>query len=455
MTTRSDLFIALGALLLMPSLACTQEAAKKEVHGYLSGKVTVNAAVDSTNDYSGIEIIVTDGVQDGPDTLGYAVTAVDGSFETSIVADERGVYPLIMKRRGAVLSVNEFVVVDGDSAKLRAELPLGQRLPNIRSPENSAWLAFKNADAQHNQRVLELLQEGSASQDALKRSIELASEVLWSVRTSFPSTLAASVASAKAVVMLEGWNDSLLVTRAAELDPEQPGYLEGTQAAGRALSRRDGLDAGIAFLRAKRGLVSDPELKASLQREVVQAYIDSRNAAEALAAIDSLNDTENGDDWTEWAERARYEVENLFPGKPAPAFTLATRSGEQVDLGSLIGRPVVVEFWSPRDREYAQRLTTISSLLANDGTGVQWVSVGLETDEDLYDAFFEGRDVPGIQIHDENEKMDALVVQYNVETVPTRYLIDSQGHIVEKYVGSSLTRLVEDLQGLTSDADQE
>lgn len=453
MTTRSDLLIALGVLLLMPSLACTQEVAPQEVHGYLSGRITVSAVVDSSGDYSGIEIIVTDGVQDGPDTLGYAVTAMDGSFETPIVAKERGVYPLIMKRRGAVLSVSEYVVVEGDSATLRAELPLGQRLPNIRSAENSAWLAFKNADAQHNQRVLELLQQGGASQEALKRTIELNSEVLWSVRSSFPATLAASVASAKAVIMLEGWNDSLLVSRAEELDPEQAGYLEGVKAAGRAHARRDGLDAGIAFLRSKRDQLSDPEMKAALQREVAQAYIDGRNAADALAAIDSLKDTDNGDDWKEWADRARYEIENLFPGRPAPRFSLATRDGGHVDLDSLLGRPIVIEFWSPRDREYAQRLSTLASLLANDSSGVRWLSAGLESDEDLYDAFFEGRDVPGIQIHDANEKMDALVVKYNVETVPTRYLIDSEGHIVEKYVGPSLADLVEDLQGLTSDSE--
>ena len=441
----SGKIVPVALLVMAPSLACTQEA-DPVVRGYLSGVVTVSAALDSTGDYSGIEIIVTDGVQDGPDTLGYAVTGEDGSFATYIVADERGVYPLIMKRRGAVLSVNEFVVVDGDTALLRAELPLGQRLPSIRSRENSAWTAFKNAEAQHSSRVVEMMRSGQASQESFRRAIELGAEVLWSIRGSFPGTMGAGVASAKSVVMLDGWNDSLLVARMHELDPAQPGFLEGVQAAGRAETRLRGLDSGIALLRSKRTAAAQNEAKAGIQREIALAYIDARERTLALQAVDSLTLQYTDSAWGAWAERARYEIENLFPGDPAPKLDLATRHGGRVNLDSLHGRPVVVEFWSPRDREHTAQLTAISSLLANDSSGVQWVSVGLEFDEDLYDAFFEGRDVPGVQIHDERSLMDDLIVRYNVETVPTRYLIDPEGRIYEKYVGASLGRLARDLQ---------
>ncbi|MGA7306899.1 MAG: TlpA disulfide reductase family protein [Rhodothermales bacterium] len=441
----SGMIIPAVILLLAPSIACTQ-GAPPPINSYLSGVVTVSAKVDSTGDYSGIEVIVTDGVQAGTDTLGYAVTSADGSFSTGITAPEKGVYPLILKRGGSVLSVSEFVVVNGDSASLRAQLPMGKRLPNIRSPENSAWLAFKNAEAQHSDRVMQILKSDDRSQESLKRAIELGAEVLWSVRTSFPGTIGASVASAKSVVMLDGWNDSLLVARLHELDPSQPGFLEGVQAGGRAETRRNGIEAGVALLRSMRSLAGKEEAKAGIQREIAQAYLDANDSTKAVAAIDKLVEEHQGKEWSDWADRAKYQIEHLLRGRQAPSFHLATRLGGDVDLDDLKGRPVVLEFWAPRDRQYAAEIPMIDSLLANDQTGVQWISFGLESDEDLYNAFFEGRDVPGIQVHDADSLMEDLIVRYNVETVPTRYLIDADGRIYDKYLGSSLSNIAADLQ---------
>lgn len=442
----SPIIAPAAILLLVPSLACTQEAPPSGIASYLEGVVTVNAQVDSTGDYSGIEIIVTDGLQAGRDTLGYAVTANDGSFATDIAAPERGVYPLILKRGGSVLSVNEFVVAEGDSATLRAELPLGRRLPLIRSPENSAWLAFKNAEAQHSNRVMEILKSDDASQESLKRATELAAGVLWSLRELFPGTIAASVASAKSIVMLDGWNDSLLVARLEALDPHQPGFLEAVQAGGRAETRLHGIASGAGLLRRMRAKATEEDVEAGIQREIAQAYLDEHDSTQALAAIDTLTEKYPGKPWSEWADHAKYEIDHLFPGHEAPEFHLATRLGGAVDLDSLRGRPVVLEFWAPRDRQSVAQFPAVTSLLANDSSGVQWVSIGLETDDDLYEAFFEGREVPGIQVHDADSLMSDLLVRYNVQTVPTRYLIDPQGRIYDKYLGASLDELAGDLK---------
>ena len=432
--------LLLVGIVFIPSLACTQESPSDTPASYLEGVVTVHASIDSTGDYSGIEVIITDGNQDGPDTLGFGITDAEGHFSTSVVARERGVFPLVLKRGPNVLSVNQFVVAAGDSAKLTATLPLGQRLPMIRSPENSAWLAFQNAEATHSERIAELFSTGSGAAEDLRRAIELESGVLWSIRETFSGTMAADVAAAKAVVMLDGWNDSLLVVRLRELDPTAPGFVEGVQAGGRAQTRLEGVESGVALLEEMLAMVEEDDDRAAIQREIAQAYLDVRRREDAVAAIQAVKSEHEGTDWEEWADRALYEANNLMPGDPAPHFSLSAVDGTQVDLDSLRGGTIVVDFWSPRDREAPAQLPEIERIVESDGWsspgGLTWISIALEPDDDLFEAYFEGRDVPGIHVRDQSVLMQDLVALYNVEVVPTRFLIDSDGRIVEKFVGS-------------------
>jgi hypothetical protein len=441
------------ASLLMPSLACTQEVTQFEPTSHLDGVITVNAAIDSTGDYSGIEVIVTDGNENGPDTLGYAVTNMDGRFAMDVAAADRGIFPLVLKRGAAVLSVSQLVVAPSDTAHVTAELPLGERIPMVRSNENSGWVAFRNADLTHNERVTQLMSQGSATSDQLGRAIELAAEVLWSIRSSYPGTMAADLASAKSVVMLDGWNDSLLVARLGELDPSASGFAEAVQAGGRAETRLHGIESGIALLHQKQMLATNQESKASIQREITQAYLDVGRKEDAISAAESLKVANPNSPWAEWAERAQYEANNLLPGAVAPSFTLATNVGGVVALDSLAGNLVVLDFWSPRDRQAALDIPEIARVVESDGwsQGLAWISVALEPDQDLYEAFFEGRTVPGIHIRDTYETIQDLITRYNVEIVPTRYLIGKDGRIIEKYAGNSLLRMSTDIENMNTE----
>lgn len=124
-----------------------------------------------------------------------------------------------------------------------------------------------------------------------------------------------------------------------------------------------------------------------------------------------------------------------------------------MDLDSLSGKLVVLDFWSPRDRQASQQLPEIARVVDSDGwsIGLVWISVALEPDPDLYDAFFEGRDVPGIQVRDSRETTQDLITRYNVQIVPTRYLIGKDGRIIDKYAGNTLLRLSADIENMSAD----
>ena len=174
--------------------------------------MTISTEIDSTGDYSGIELIVVNREGGENDTLAYAITAMDGSFEADVRAPDRGVYPLIFVRNGNVLSVSEYVIAEGDSVSLSAVLPLAFP-PKIRSAENSAWMAYKNTEAQHQEMLRDMVVDGKTEEEKMYQTIALTSGLLWGMRDLFPGTAGAEVAEAKSIVMLEGWNDSLVVAR--------------------------------------------------------------------------------------------------------------------------------------------------------------------------------------------------------------------------------------------------
>src|SRR5690554_2390239 len=87
-----------SVMLLVTVAACRsqQRDADITVRSHLQGRVTVSAEIDTTENYSGFEVIVGREGVDGLDTLAFAVTDAGGFFETDVDAPGRGIYPLLI-----------------------------------------------------------------------------------------------------------------------------------------------------------------------------------------------------------------------------------------------------------------------------------------------------------------------------------------------------------------------
>ena len=77
-----------------------------------------------------------------------------------------------------------------------------------------------------------------------------------------------------------------------------------------------------------------------------------------------------------------------------------------------------------------------------------FVSVSVDPDTLVYQAFTEGRPFPGHAVSAPEGLDDPLVTAYNVADVPSRVLIDADGDIVGRYSGTALLALQEDLARL-------
>ena len=446
--TRFLSFIALGLTLTSP--ACGQEEVTggmpEEATSHLLGRLTVSAEIDTTQDYRGFEVLVAVDVRGQPDTLGYAMTDIDGTYALDVTAASRGIYALIISKGGQILKIGELAVAEGDSATMDATFPLGNRQLRVRSAENAAWMAYQNTKAQHHARLLELVKTASYDEATARLQMELTTMILWNMQSTFPGTMGGEAAAAEAVVMGTGWIDSLSVERARSVPPEFVNFAAVGRAARRALARLEGQAAALALLREFRERAVREDDSAQLHSELVLAHLDSLAHDDAIAEAELLADTYPESPWQRWAERAIYEIETLTPGKPAPALAAVTAEGDSFELHDLRGRWVILEFYRPQDAVYQRELEVRAALTRQAGDdALSVVSISLEPDTLLNDAFLDGRDIPGRHVFAAD---DALAVLYNISRVPTRYLVDPEGMIAAKYVGGAIEALREDVLAL-------
>lgn len=426
-------------------VGCSQPPVEEApVQAYLEGRIQVAAAVDSIPDFAGFEVFIPHDTGDGVDTVGFASTDTSGFFSVQLHAPYEGVFPLIIGRRGALLKEDEIIVVDGDSTRLQAEFPLGNRLLRMTSPENSAWMAYKNTKALYNQTLLRLLQQETYDEAAVDRAVMQAVSILWGLQATYPGTLGGNIAALESAVMLDGRDDSLLVARMQQLDPTLSGFTELARAARRAQSRLEGQEAAIQLMRDLQAQVEDDNLKAAFQTEIVVAYLDSLQQNEALAAARQLQEQYPTSEWLPWGERAIYELENLMPEMPAPGFIATTREGETISLDSLRGQIVMLEFYEPTNQFFQQQFGARNAMHdALHEFGFEIVSVSVHPDSVLNDALFDGREFPGLHIYAQGGLSGSLARLYNVNMLPTRYLIDRDGTLVGKYSGGAMRPIQE------------
>ncbi len=454
MNHRFLLILTFGLLLA----ACRNDApeappADDTVRSYLEGRLTINPAVDSVADYRGFEVLVLyrEEAQDA-DTLGYAVTDSTGAFAMDVTAPDRGVYPLIISRRGQVMRQGEIVVAEGDSGRMQLVFPLGSRPFNIRSQENGAWMAYRNARAHYNTALARLVQSENYDAAQMHNLVEQTAALLWNLRETFPNTVGSDVAEAEAVALLNGWNDSLAVAWAKQIDPDSPSYVEIARVARQATARLQGQEAALLLLREFQShAVSDAD-KAGIQTEVVIAHLDSLHPSQALAAAETLTTRYPETVWSDWAERASYELENLQPGQPAPVFSAQTADRTAFSLADLRGKIVLLEFYAPATQVYQRDVEARHALMDEFGDALRVVSYSLNPDSLINEAFLDGQALQGIHLFaPSDEGYEAEIPRlYNVNTLPTRYLIDQNGNIAGKYIGGGTMDILHgDVRALT------
>lgn len=434
-------------IIAISGLSCARaEQSPPQVQSSFEGTISIRPEVDLSINYRGFEVLVAQSKDGEPDTLGYAVTDSSGYFSMQVTAPARGMYGLVISRVGQILASGRIIIADGDSASLVAAFPLNGRTMRIRSLENSAWQAYQNTLAQHERDLVELVQSGAYEEEAVNARYSQTTAILWELQQTFPNSMAGELAAAEAIVMGSGWNDSLAVARMRELSGSNARFTDAARSARHAQARLAGQSAALALLDEMTERTESSVQRAEIASERVLAYMDSSQFDTALAVAQSMREDFVDTQWATWAERATYEIQNLLPGMEAPNFAVRDASGDSLSLQDLRGKHVILEFYRPEDDLYQRELPGRNNIFTVLGADqVEIVSISMQPDTLVNEGFFEERVAPGRHVYGGLD----VAQQYNIHVLPTRYVIDPQGNLVDKYIGGTMAALYEYMVGLS------
>lgn len=125
---------------------------------------------------------------------------------------------------------------------------------------------------------------------------------------------------------------------------------------------------------------------------------------------------------------------NLLVGKKAPLFTLPSIKGDSVSLSQLIknNKYVLLDFWASWCTPCRATNRNIAPLYADlKSKGIAVVSISVDENSALWKKAVESDQIPWLQLISSSMKSKS-VLDFNVKTLPSTFLIDQNGIIVKQ-----------------------
>ena len=137
-------------------------------------------------------------------------------------------------------------------------------------------------------------------------------------------------------------------------------------------------------------------------------------------------------EYTEAVQAALYKALKLQPGQPAPEFTLYDLDGQPVSLSQFKGQVVVLDFWASWCGPCIGDLPDLRRIKKKAADKpLVFLNLSLDTDEAAWREAVDKHEIEGVHVRADGWGAD-VAKSYQVNSLPSYYLVDSQGLIVER-----------------------
>ena len=127
----------------------------------------------------------------------------------------------------------------------------------------------------------------------------------------------------------------------------------------------------------------------------------------------------------------------LLPGTAAPDFSLSKLDGTVVNLASLKGKVVLVDFWATWCPPCRESMPVVEGIYRDlKGQGLMVLSVNTSDEQEAMQKFLAAHpEYTTTMLFDPNRKPNAVADSYRITGIPTIYVLDKAGKVVASFVG--------------------
>ena len=118
-------------------------------------------------------------------------------------------------------------------------------------------------------------------------------------------------------------------------------------------------------------------------------------------------------------------------GKPAPEFSATDLDGNPISLQQYSGKVVLLDFWAVWNGFCTGEVLRVQKIYDTyKDKGFEVIGVSLDTDETKLRNYLKENSIPWRQIYSGLERQCPLAQQYDVRSIPTRWLMDRDGKLI-------------------------
>jgi len=445
------IYKGLLAAIVLISACGKSEDPEPLLRSHIKGQITVDAQLDTTRDYSGIELMVVlpDTAGQLTDTLFFARTDRDGNYQGDVRIPRPDIYNLTVSRHGQSHGIVTLVLAEDDTVNFHAQLPDFEETVVIESTENDLYRSYDRLNTGFD-RIIQFANAGLLQADTLDMEVRKWSDLYWDFYESNKESFAGKESAASSIRLLEGWENELMMQRLNQVVSDNNMHIPFAARIGtRHFANEHGLDSALAYidtLKSKPGL--DQRVSMELNRHRIKLLYDSAMVETARIELDEFkNNFSNMREASIWIDRFEYDLMSLSPGSEMPDFEIQTLDAETVTRESMKGKAYILEFTRLDNFLYQQQFDrNIAIYHIYKNYDIEFITIPFGANEVVMNAFFDERALLWPFAQPGSFDAGELIDSFNINTIPTRILVDKEGMVVRKYEGTEFNDIIRGLQ---------